>query len=140
MLSVRTPQNEIWRFAFLIPAFAAVLVWLPSLGSSFQFDDFNVIVNEPRAHSLSAWWASMPGIRPLLKLSYALNYSISANAFGFRVVNVLIHALNAALSFQILRVLGVRAGFTDPLAARAALLAALIFALHPVQTEAVTYI
>lgn len=137
---MRTPQTDIWRLAVLIPALAAVLVWLPSLASSFQFDDFNVIVNEPRVHSLSAWWASMPGIRPLLKLSYALNYSISASASGFRVVNALIHAINASLAFQVLRMLGMRAGLTESAAARAALLAALIFALHPVQTEAVTYI
>jgi protein O-mannosyl-transferase len=135
---VRTPGTEILRFLPLIPALAAVLVWLPSLSGSFQFDDFNVIVNEQRVHSLSAWWASMPGIRPLLKLSYALNYSISQGAFGFRVVNVLIHALNASLAFQILRMLGARTGLTA--ATGAAVLAALVFALHPVQTEAVTYI
>jgi protein O-mannosyl-transferase len=137
---VRTLRTEILRFAALMPALAVVLAWLASLPGSFQFDDFNVIVNEPRVHSLSAWWASMPGIRPLLKLSYALNYSISPNALGFRIVNVMIHALNASLAFQVLRMLGVRTGLADSTAARAALLAALIFALHPVQTEAVTYI
>jgi protein O-mannosyl-transferase len=137
---VRIARTELLRIAPLIPALAVVLVWLPSLGGSFQFDDFNVIVNEPRVHSLSAWWASMPGIRPLLKLSYALSYSIAPGAFGFRVLNVLIHALNASLVFQVLRMLGRRVGLTDSLGARAALFGALIFALHPVQTEAVTYI
>lgn len=137
---MRTSQTDLLRIAPLIPALAIMLVWLPSLSGSFQFDDWNVIVNESRVHSLSAWWASMPGIRPLLKLSYALSYSISDGALGFRVLNVLIHALNASLAFQLLRMLGVRTGLTERTAVRAALFAALIFALHPVQTEAVTYI
>ena len=52
-----------------LAALAALVfaVWWPALGASFQFDDFNVIVGNPRVHSLSAWLASMPGIRPLLK-------------------------------------------------------------------------
>jgi tetratricopeptide (TPR) repeat protein len=119
---------------------AIIAVWCPSLPASFQFDDWNVIVDESRVHSLTAWWASMPGIRPLLKLSYALNYSISAEPLGFRVGNVAIHALSALLVGWLLRVRGHRAGLSDSHAMSAALLGALVFALHPVQTEAVTYI
>ena len=123
-----------------VPALAIALLWLPSLPASFQFDDWNVIVNEPRVHSLAAWWQSMPGIRPLLKLSYALNLSIDGSPIGFRVVNILIHALNATLVCSLLRTRGLRAGLSEVHASHAALLAALLFALHPVQTEAVTYI
>lgn len=122
------------------PAVAIVLLWWPALSSSFQFDDWNVIVNEPRVHSLAAWWDSMPGIRPLLKLSYALNMTLGGEPAGFRMVNVLIHALNATLVWSLLRTRGLRAGLAEAHASRAALLAAAIFALHPVQTEAVTYI
>lgn len=123
-----------------LPAVAIVLLWWPALSASFQFDDWNVIVNEPRVHSLAAWWQSMPGIRPLLKLSYALNMTLGASPAGFRVVNILIHALSATLVWSLLRTRGIRAGLSEVDAARAALLAALIFALHPVQTEAITYI
>lgn len=124
----------------MLPALAIALLWWPSLAASFQFDDWNVIVNEPRAHSLSAWWQSMPGIRPLLKLSYALNFTLDADPTGFRLVNITIHALNATLVWSLLRTRGLRAGLTEQHATHAALLAALLFALHPVQTEAVTYI
>ena len=124
----------------ILPAVAIVLLWWPALAASFQFDDWNVIVNEPRVHSLAAWWQSMPGIRPLLKLSYALNMTLDASPVGFRVVNVLIHVLSATLVGSVLRTRGLRAGLSEVDASRAALLAALIFALHPVQTEAVTYI
>ena len=52
---------------------AVLLAYLNALGAAFQFDDYNVIVNNPSVHSLPAWLDSMPGIRPLLKFSYALN-------------------------------------------------------------------
>lgn len=131
-----------WPTAWLpaLPALAVILLWWPSLCASFQFDDWNVIVNEPRVHSLAAWWQSMPGIRPLLKLSYTLNFSLDASPTGFRVVNILIHALSATLLWSLLRTRGLRAGLPEVNASQAALLAALLFALHPVQTEAVTYI
>ncbi|HEU5089593.1 MAG TPA: hypothetical protein VFT99_19195, partial [Roseiflexaceae bacterium] len=123
-----------------VPALAIIAQWWPALPASFQFDDWNVIVNEPRVHSLTAWWQSMPGIRPLLKLSYALNMTLDASPTGFRVVNILIHAIGATFVLSLLRTRGIRAGLAEVDASAAALLAALIFALHPVQTEAVTYI
>ena len=110
-----------------------LLVWPWSLGGPFQFDDWNVIVDQPAVHSLSAWWASMPGIRPLLKLSYALNWQFLPGAAGFHAVNVLLHAANVGLVWRLLT-------SWPGLEPRAAFWAALIFALHPVQTEAVTYI
>ncbi|WP_129645397.1 glycosyltransferase family 39 protein [Peristeroidobacter agariperforans] len=131
-----------WLTAWLpaLPALAVIVLWWPSISGSFQFDDWNVIVNEPRVHSLAAWWQSMPGIRPLLKLSYALNFSLDPRPAGFRVVNILIHALSATLLGSLLRGRGLRAGLSEANASQAALFAALLFALHPVQTEAVTYI
>lgn len=115
---------------------AVLLAWFNALTASFQFDDFNVIVNNPAVHSLGAWWDSMPGIRPLLKLSYALNWTVSSGPFGFHLFNVLVHATNAVLVFLVLRALRRDGGHNDFLP----FLAALLFALHPVQTEAVTYV
>lgn len=126
--------------AVVLPALAIALLWWPALTASFQFDDWNVIVNDARVHSLAAWSESMPGIRPLLKLSYAMNFAVDDGPVGFRAVNVLIHALNATLVIWLLRVRGLRAGLDPTRAQYAAILAALLFALHPVQTEAVTYV
>lgn len=122
------------RGAGVVPwllAAAIFAVGWPSLGASFQFDDWNVIVGDPRVHSLGAWWDSMPGMRPVLKLSYALNYALGGSVEGFRGFNLLLHALNAGLVYRLLLQFG------SPLAAG---VAALVFAIHPVQTEAVTYI
>lgn len=123
-----------------LPPLLILLLWWPALTASYQFDDWNVIVDEPRVHSLGAWWQSLPAIRPLLKLSYALNWSIGAQPAALRIVNVLIHAVNALLLMQLWSRLGRRWGLEAHMAGGAALLATLLFALHPVQTEAVTYI
>ncbi len=138
--STPTATSWLWVGLWLLPAIVVVLVWAPSLSAGFQFDDWNVIVHEPKVHSLAAWWESMPGIRPLLKLSYAVHYAMGPDPAVFRVFNVGIHALSAMLVFWLLQVRGVRAGLSSSHAMLAGLLAALIFAIHPVQTEAVTYI
>jgi hypothetical protein len=114
--------------------------WLPSLDASFQFDDWNVIVRDARVQSLQAWSASMPGIRPLLKLSYAINHEFGGGPGAFRAVNIGLHAANVLLLLALLTSLGRALGFDATRAAGAALLAATVFALHPVQTEAVTYV
>lgn len=102
-----------------------------AIAASFQFDDWNVIVDRAQVHSIAAWWGSMPGMRPLLKLSYALTYSMSSGPILFHLENVAIHAVNACLVFALLAKRTTRG---------IALATALIFALHPVQTEAVTYV
>lgn len=109
------------------------LAWLPSLSGPFQFDDYNVIVNHAPVHSLAAWWQSMPGLRPLLKLTYALNWTLSPAPFGFHLLNLLLHLLNGALLLAWAR-------RTLPLAPPVALFLVALWLLHPVQTEAVTYI
>jgi hypothetical protein len=78
----------------------------------------------------------MPGIRPLLKLTFAANRASGAGLAGFHAVNLAVHLSSAFLAWALLRRLAARLG--SPPAA--ALLGALLFAVHPVQTEAVTYV
>lgn len=127
-------------FAGALLAAIVLGLWWPALGASFQFDDWNVIVRDPRVQSPAAWLDSMPGIRPLLKLSFALNHALDAGPAAFRAFNLLVHALNAALLLRLLGEFGRRLGLPGPQAAFAALVGAVVFALHPVQTEAVTYV
>jgi tetratricopeptide (TPR) repeat protein len=119
---------------------AILLLWWPSLHANFQFDDWNVVVHDPRVASPGAWLASMPGIRPLLKLSYALNAQWGVGVAGYRVVNIGIHALNTLWIAVLMARKARDFGESDADARRAAWLAAAIFAFHPAQTEAVTYI
>lgn len=107
----------------------------------FQFDDFNVIVDELSVHSFSAWLSGPAfGIRPLLKLSYALNWTGDRGIFGFHLFNVAVHAVNAVLVLLLSRSFCNRFPSLRQHSGAIALTTALVFALHPVQTEAVTYI
>lgn len=125
-----------------LPALLAAAVTLAYLGSfagSFQFDDFNVIVSNPTVHSLQAWLADLGrGIRPLLKLTYALNWTLGPSEAGFHAANLAIHVANTLLVYLLARRLAGRHGPAD--GRGAAMVAALLFGLHPAQTEAVTYI
>jgi tetratricopeptide (TPR) repeat protein len=120
---------------------ATLLAYLDSFAGTFQFDDWNVVVDEPAVASLAAWWRSMPGIRPLLKLTFAVEAQAGLGLQGRHAVNLALHVGAALLALALLRRL--EALFThgdEGTAGRAALLGALLFALHPVQTEAVTYL
>jgi protein O-mannosyl-transferase len=113
-----------------------LLAYVNALIGPFQFDDYNVIVDNA---AVTRWPPDLGGLRPVLKLSYAANWQTGAGAFGFHLFNVAVHALNALMVFA----LGLRLAcrFLDPAPARrAAMIGALLFALHPVHTEAVTYI
>ncbi|KFN44323.1 tetratricopeptide repeat protein [Arenimonas metalli] len=119
---------------------AIAWAYAAALAAPFHFDDFHVIVDNPRVHGLAAWWASMPGIRPLLKLSYALDWSRSPAAAGFHATNLCLHGINALLVWAVARqwLARLAPGLARP--AFAAWAVALLFALHPAATEAVTYV
>jgi tetratricopeptide (TPR) repeat protein len=121
---------------------AVLVAYANAFGGDFQFDDYNVIVGNPAVHSLSAWFADLRGIRPLLKLTYAVNWISGLGLFGFHLFNVAFHAANGVMVYLLLRRFGgasARGGEPRPYEVPA-LFAALLFALHPVQTEAVTYV
>ncbi|HSR11963.1 MAG TPA: hypothetical protein VLS90_11025, partial [Thermodesulfobacteriota bacterium] len=108
-----------------------------SFPGAFQFDDFNVIVGNAAVHSFQAWLSDAPsGIRPALKFTYLLNWVGGAGAFGFHAVNTIIHSLNVVLIYFLSRAFLENRGASP----RTAFFCALMFALHPAQTEAVTYI
>lgn len=118
------------------------LAWLPALAVVFQFDDYRVIVGDPAAQSLSVWAGELgTGLRPLLKLSYLLSWTLGEGApWAFAACNLLLHALASALVWRLGERLFALAGVEAQLRAPAALIAALLFALHPLQTEAVSYL
>lgn len=117
---------------------AVVAVYAGAVRASFQFDDWNVIVSNPMVHSWSAFWSGMPGIRPLLKATYTASWTAGFGVAGFRGFNIALHAGNALLVLTLVRRLAPKLAVAEP--GIAALVAALVFALHPAQTESVTYI
>lgn len=128
-----------WPAGALALVGVLAVIYAGALAGPFQFDDYQVIVDNPQVHSLAAWWQSLPGIRPLLKLSYALNWAASPSPFGFHLLNLLVHLANAALVSWLATRWLQRLGPAS-LPVHAGLWVAALFALHPAATEAVTYI
>jgi len=118
----------------------AVVPYLNALGNGFVFDDRGVIVENPLVQRDSTLLADFftnpyyPGAlyRPLTFWSFSLNQRLDPAPFGFHLVNLLLHGLVTALVFVYCRTIRL----STPLAA----LAGLIFAVHPIHTEAVTSI
>jgi len=129
---------------------AGVAPYLNTLSVPFVFDDRVTIVNEDAIKDLGKIWrvllADTAGeIRPLVSLSFALNYAWGElNVFGYHVVNIFIHVLNGVLVYFIADLLVKLSPADEVVPARyspiLALFIALLFVSHPVQTEAVTYI
>ncbi len=132
------------RAGYVIAPLAAVLIaYLNSFPGVFQLDDYNVIVFNPSVQSWSAFWQDcFHGIRPLLKFTYALCQASRTDVFGFHAFNLAVHLVNVFLVFNLtIGFLRGRPGTVPEWAIHpAASLAALLFGLHPIGTEAVTYI
>ena len=120
-----------------------------SFTAGFHFDDFHQVVRNPKMvpanilkfftdASLASVYADSKGYRPITYVTLALNYGVSGlHVWSYHAVNFLLHFLNAFLLFIILRALMRKRGRE---AIAVPLTAALVFALHPIQTQAVTYI
>ncbi len=109
-------------------------------GTPFQFDDYNVIVAAQSAHGYAAWWHDLGhGLRPLLKLSYAMNWASGSEVWGFHLFNLLLHLANTLLVYKLVTQVCVLSGRSS-IAPSIGVLSAALFALHPAHTEAVTYI
>jgi len=130
-------------------------IYANSLNASFQFDDEMYIVRNPAVRHITDW----PGIwqnyntRFILGLSFALNYKLGGlDVFGYHCVNVFIHIANAVLVyFFVLGLFSTPYHQNYPLSNGAAadsrawfssvpFFAALIFLVHPIQTQAVILI
>ncbi len=87
---------------------------------------------------------SLVGARPVVNLSYALNYAAGGTAVsGYHLVNLLIHVLAGWTLFALVRRTLLRPTLVErfgPAATPLALAVSAIWAWHPVQTESVTYI
>ncbi len=104
-----------------------------TLTSSFHFDDYHML-QDPVVTDASGWWEVFrpERTRPLTYLSFWLNYQIGGDApVGYHLFNLVLHGLTAWLAW------GLFQSFVRP---RAALLAAAVFAFHPIQTEPVAYV
>jgi hypothetical protein len=126
----------------------AGLVYVNALNNPFIYDDYRLVVENRAIADIREVRAIVAhdATRPLVALSYALDRKIwGPEPFGFHLTNVLLHMINVGL-FAWLVWSGCEDRRRHPgssgqlRAARAAPIAALLFAIHPMLTEAVGYI
>jgi tetratricopeptide (TPR) repeat protein len=141
MWPVRTDTGRADLIGAALVLLAVAAAWSGAGNVGFQFDDWNVIVDNPAVHDWAAWWQFMPGIRPLLKASYVASWGMGGgHPAAFAWFNVAVHAVNALLVLVLVRALVPRLGLVADAVRGVPAACALLFALHPAQTEAVTYL
>ncbi|MBE9527983.1 MAG: tetratricopeptide repeat protein [Proteobacteria bacterium] len=140
--------------ALTLISVAAFILYFNTFSSPFVLDDLAYIQENGSLRDLSNFWPPT-NTRFITYLSFALNYRFGGpGVFGFHVVNTLIHIFNGLLIFQITclcfrspRLSGfLSSGNGDDSKGimstpyLLALSVGLIFTVHPVQTESVTYL
>jgi protein O-mannosyl-transferase len=150
-------DHDLRRQTLLAAGLIALLTFVAyanGLGGPFLYDDIPSIVQNPTIRRLGSmadvlWPPRAGGItvsgRPFLNLTLALNYASSGEAVrGFHLTNVLIHAAAALALFGIVRRTLLTPRLRDRFGADAALpiafVSSLLWAVHPLHTEAVSYV
>ena len=116
---------------------ATFLAYLPVLRASYIWDDDDYVLNNPTLRSIGGlaqiWFqpSSLPQYYPLVHTTYWIEYHLWELWWpGYHFVNVALHAASVVVLWLLLRRLKVPGAF----------LAALIFAVHPVEVESVAWI
>ncbi len=111
--------------------FAALAAFGGCLFAKFYFDDFSLFSKSPVTLP-DRWIDCFRQTRPLTELTFWLNDALFGRSpISWHAVDLLLHLAVVALVWDVLRKL---------IGDRAALIAAAIFAVHPIMTEPVTYI
>jgi tetratricopeptide (TPR) repeat protein len=146
--SMPPPAGVRWRAVVI--AVAGMLAYANSLRGAFILDDQGTIVDNHQIRALSRLTdvlfpdvgSSVSG-RPLVSLSFAINYAIGGlNVVGYHVWNVAVHLACALLLFGVVRRTLDLPRVRDRVGAgvNAAFAVALIWVLHPLNTETVDYL
>jgi len=129
---------------FLIILIITFLVYLNSIFNPFIFDDYGLIVENSFIKNFKflklyftknlyeAVGEKTSFYRPLQAISYAIIYKIfKLNPVGYHLLNIFLHTGCAILIFILLR---------DIYGEKISFFVSLLWAIHPVNTEAITYI
>jgi hypothetical protein len=137
-------SRKVWYPALLI--MVTLLVYMNSFNNGFVWDDELIIVNNPQNRELSNLLdlfrsadivysdePQPPYYRPVNRFTYMLDYQLfGLNPLGYHVENIGLHLIAVLLLFVLVDTL-----FTNT---SVAFLSALIFAVHPINAEAVNFI
>jgi len=148
--SPSTDKSSGFRKAQILILLVPFFVYLPTLRADFVWDDYQFLVHNPAIQnldgviqsftqaeayydeSISAGF-SAPMYRPMRQISYWLDFQLWAvHPAGFHLTNILLHAGVCLILFRILH------NLFDNLFAST--WGSLLFAVHPVLTEAVAWV
>lgn len=135
--------------------FLILLTYGNTFHASWHLDDHQIITQNQHLHKIkdlnySTIWDSLHSpvsqriFRPVAMLSFAFNWYLGSNhVVGYHIVNLVIHLLTAFFLYLTIRNLlnapNLKANYQEG-ASFIALLATVLWAIHPIQTQAVTYI
>lgn len=139
------------KLALALILMATVAVYAGAIPNGFVHDDWASVANNFNLKEISNLGRFFidPKLfieggggrhtRPVLLVTFALNYLWDAEPAGFRVVNIFIHLANILLLYDLLiRILSIGRGATGSV--KLSLLSCAIFAVHPLNTQAIIYI
>lgn len=151
--AVETVRPQGWWFSWALGAVAVVLAAVAYANVSedpFVYDDQLTVVGNPSIRDLGdlKFIVLYDVFRPAVNLSYAVDFARSGlNPRAYHFTNILLHLVNVALLFLLsLRMARDRlhkpgaAHLPDVAPLVIAVTAASLFAVHPMMTEAVTYV
>ena len=136
----KTPKKTLYVILpFLILSILPWITYFNTLNNEFVFDDLILIQSNETLPSLKSIYNIITvttqehSYRPVRALSYAIDYHFSGfNPFSYHISNIVYHIINCFMVYLItLSLLSNRA---------TAFFAAILFAVHPVHTDSVTYI
>jgi len=132
----------------LLLVFAAAVAYHNSFQGTYVLDDDKQILQNKRIASITPLSETLSGRRPVVELTLALNrhfaetVSGKPSPWGFHLVNLCIHILAGLTLYGVVRRTMLRGRFGDYASAAswAAFVTALIWLVHPLQTQSVTYL
>lgn len=136
------PRRVYWPYFLggFLTLVVAFWVYGPALNGPFLFDDRYLPFGAP-AFPVNRFLAWLNGVRPVLMLSYWMNYQISQfQPYSYHAFNVIFHAVNSVLIFLIARKVLQLAEIAGSRRDVLAVFAGTLFLLHPVNSESVAYV
>ncbi|MBI1823844.1 MAG: tetratricopeptide repeat protein [Nitrospirae bacterium] len=158
-LSAQKPVSiQFHLVAILFVIFSILIGYGHTIHYAFHFDDLKSFVDTPGNHIKELTWSNISPIlhanRPVANLTFALNFYFDRlETRGYHILNILIHiGSTLVIYFLFLQTLSLPGwGKGGPLGVESdevgtlqpekiALIGALLWGVHPVQTQAVTYV
>ena len=132
----------------IIIIFVGLLIYANALSNNFVWDDVGQIINNTKAHSMQNIFVFFQGgtfdpgnnldklagtyYKPMMTVLFSVIYSVfGQQAFYFHFFQVFLHIINAIMVFLL---------FLRFFSKRIALFLSLLFLVHPINVEAVSYI